>query len=221
MNKSGKAFPSEQTIAILTGCTEKSVREGLKGLLQMPDIKINSQITPRGHRQKVYLFSPPQDNASVFYFYKNVIEGGNWRELRTQHNSRSAHGVYCTLFAFAYFDIELYLDVMGYEFDGNGFDVSEFYHGDGMPIESNDGKNLYIRYQTRTCDFVEADIDVIAEYTGIGVGTAQKAMAALEAVDLIKPLSSKIWQIFRTPPRFYKRSYLNDKTQNQFEKTTY
>jgi hypothetical protein len=216
-DKTGEAFPSEQTIAILAGCTEKTVREGLEGMLDMPGVNISSRITKRGHRQKVYTLPPPKDNESVFYFYKNIIEGGNWCQLRKEYGSRSAHAVYCTLYAFSYFDIDLYLDLEGLELvNDDEFDEGEFYYCDGLEVISEDGKTKLLSYKDRNYDFVDADIDVIAEYSGIGIGTAEDALYALTRAHLLNPLPSESgWQIFRIPPKYYKRDFLNDRIPQQ------
>ncbi|MDA3897498.1 MAG: hypothetical protein PF482_15285 [Desulfobacteraceae bacterium] len=199
-NSEGIAYPTQETIGILSGCGLKTVREGIAGLLKMSDIKIHNKISKRGLRQKIYTVQKPSDSVESFSFYKSVVEDGQWRVLRIDEKSRAAHAVYCTLLVFSFFDINWYNEIEGEFYDGN--DLHDFY------------ENIF---PERTYDFVKADIGVVAEYSGVERKAAIRAYHALIGVELLKELPSaihgenkQVWQIFRIPPVSYKRSYLNE-----------
>ena len=51
-NEKGLSFPGERTIAILAGLTEKTVREGIRGLKGFPGFEISHFATENGKRAK-------------------------------------------------------------------------------------------------------------------------------------------------------------------------
>jgi len=135
-----------------------------------------------------------------FSFYKSVIDHGQWRILRIDEKSRAAHAVYCTLMSYSFFDINFYNEI-----------EDEFYYENDLPEFYQD------IFPYREYDFVKADFNVVAELSGIDHKTAVKAYQALMGVELLKELpdtihgeNRQVWQIFRTPPVSYKRSYLNE-----------
>ena len=200
MNKKGKAFPSQETIGILSGCSLKTVREGTKGLFKMPCCNISSKVNKRGQRGKLYRFEMPENNEYFFSFYKAVIEYGQWRILRKDFKSHAAHAVYCTLMAFSFFEIDLYNELEGTEYYSDS--INNFYENE---------------FSYRHYDFVAPELSVVAEYSGIGESTAEKACQALLNVKLLKAVpeevniyDTQVWQIFRIPTVFYARDYLND-----------
>ena len=102
-NKKGIAFPSEETISALCGRTEKTVREGVKGLLGFPNFKWNHYITSRGHHSKEFHLRIPNpgEKGRCFPFYKWIIESGIWQNLKP-----TAQALYPVMRNFAFFDIE-------------------------------------------------------------------------------------------------------------------
>ena len=52
--RQGEAFPSEQTIAILSGLTDKVVREGIRGLDGFPGFSFEQYVTRRGRRSNKF-----------------------------------------------------------------------------------------------------------------------------------------------------------------------
>jgi hypothetical protein len=204
----GIAFPSEQTIAILSGRTPKTVRHGIAGLMHYPGITIERYVTGRGHRGiKYHLDIPPEERGRSFSFYKCIVAGGNWSQL-----TPGAHSLYPVMQAFSFFDSEEYSYIEDTEY---GHDIQSM-------IE--DGE-----YQNRVYDFCNADIDVLADFAGIGKKTAITSLTQLEDHFLIEQASSiddrDTWKIFRTPPKIYKADWLNGEASRRYgkpsEKITY
>lgn len=193
-DKHGVAFPSQQTIADLCGCTAKTVREGIEGLLKIPWVEIKTQISARGSTQKLYKIRPADEETKCFSFYKDILESGIWRELSIQHKSKAAHAVYCTCLAYAYFDYDLYDEVE----PDHAYDDPTTFFEDG--------------YAERPFDFLSAELDVIMFKSGISKPTAEKAIQALVDNDLLEEISGiepQTWKIRRTAPVYYDRDYLN------------
>ena len=152
-NKEGETFPKEQTIAILSGNTDKIVRKGIKGLEGFPGISIENYVTRRGRRSKRYIISkPPKDKGRAFPFYKSIFETGLWLHLKP-----SAQALYPVMRHFGFFDLERY--------DKEGeYQVSDF---DEV-------------YKDRTYDFCDAEVNVLAEYAGITTRSVYNAFKSLE-----------------------------------------
>jgi len=99
-NKTGKAFPSEQTIAILSGRTDKIVREGIKGLEGFPGVQMERYLTSRGRWSRRFIIAnPPQEKGRAFPFHKAIIEGGNWLLL-----SPAAQALYPVMRFFSFYE---------------------------------------------------------------------------------------------------------------------
>jgi hypothetical protein len=198
-DRKGFAFPSQETIAALAGCTPKTVRTGLEGLLGFPGFKISSRLTERGHRQKLYHFEPcPDEKGRFFALFKHIFEGGHWCQLPP-----SAHALYPVIKTFAFFDSEEYCarEDLEYAYDCQAM------------IESGE-------FAERKYDFFNADRDVLAEHAGIGISTTYEALPALEECNLIEPTESidgyPTWKVFRLPPTYYKRTFLNDQIAQRY-----
>jgi hypothetical protein len=103
-NEKGEAFPSEQTIAILGGVSDKIAREGIRGLEEFPGFKLNYYISKRGKRAKKYSLKllSNDDRGSAFPFFKFILEAGIWREMIP-----SAKALYPVMRFFGFFDIHL------------------------------------------------------------------------------------------------------------------
>ena len=193
-NKDGAAFPSQQTIADLSGCTAKTVREGIQGLLSIPWVELKNRITTRGTRQKIYIIKPGDEGTKYFSFYKAILESGIWRELSVQYKSKAAHAIYCTCLAYAFFDFDLYA-----ELECLDYDVNEFWQSDD--------------FKKRGYDFLSADLDIIAYKAGVDIKTAKKAIQALINTGLLEEIldmERQTWKIRRSPNIRYNRDYLND-----------
>jgi hypothetical protein len=196
-NAKGVAYPSERTIAILTGCAEKTVREGLKGLSAL--IGIEHKVTNRGHFQNIYHYPvPPIKKGRVFFFHKAIILGGNWQEL-----DESAQALYPVMKHFSFLDFEEY-DSIEYEES-----LDRAYLGDYADA-----------YSVREYDFCNADIEALAEYAGIGRSTTYEAIRSLENKNLIAktdPLNfAPTWKVFIIPPKYFKTEYLNEKISSRY-----
>jgi hypothetical protein len=201
-NKNGVAFPSQETIAILAGCTEKTVRIGIEGLMGFPSFNVERYTTRTGHRGiKYHINLVEHKKGLTFPFYKCIVDGGNWSLL-----SQSAQALFLVIKTFAFFDFNGYAEHM--ELDD--IDELDFFSPD----------NSY--FQNREYDFFDAEIDVIAEYSGIGRSTVYTALSSLAEHCLIERTESirgyDTWKVFRIPPSFYKREWLNKKVNKKYGK---
>jgi hypothetical protein len=200
-NPKGVSFPSEETIAILSWRTPKTVRTGIKGLLHYPGFHVERYVTNRGHRANKYkLDAPPDEKGRSFAFYKCVVTGGNWSQL-----TPGAHALYPVMMTFSFFDFENYEYLENTEFGDNVQDMIECGY-----------------YQRRKYDFCDADIKVMAEFAGIGKSTVVSALISLEQaflVEKIEPINKNdTWKVFRSPPRRYQTNWLNEKTFKRYGK---
>jgi hypothetical protein len=79
-NAKGKAFPGQRAIAILSGRTEKTVREGIKGLEEFPGFKAYRVLRGRGRWSYNYKINvTPDEKGRSFALYKYLFECGYWR----------------------------------------------------------------------------------------------------------------------------------------------
>jgi len=187
----GKAALSQQTIADLCGCTAKTVREGVRGLLSIPWVKLQNQITKRGERQKRYIIRKGSKETEYFSFFKAILESGIWREISTQYNSKAAHAIYCVCLAYSFFDFDLYRDL-----EEVNCEINEFWKSD--------------EFTKRSYDFLSADLEIIAFKAGVSLPTARKAVQALIDVELLEEFTgSQVWKIYRCPKAQYSHEHLN------------
>lgn len=188
----GRAFPSQETISTLSGCTPKTVREGLKGLLGFPGFNINHWVTRRGKRANKYIVKPaPQLKGASIRIYKAFFEGGNWSQM-----VGAAHALYPVLLAFSYFDFEVYASIMDdsdEEWDYSTEQSDFFTEG---------------AYEKRKFDLAEPEIDVLAEYAGISVKSVYTALQVLKG-NLFIGEANGYWMVFRLPPKVCDRKWLN------------
>jgi hypothetical protein len=189
-NRAGEAFPGEQTIAILSGNTDKVVRKGIKGLEGFPGIFIDSWVTRRGRRAKKYVISkPPEEKGSAFPFYKSVFEGGLWLHLKP-----SAQALYPVMRHFGFFDFDRYNE-----------------YGD---FQASDFDEIY---RDRIYDFCEATVDVLAEYSDITTRSVYNALQNLESQKLLSGHQDVVKKILIVPQSSYHRSYLNEVTKKKYK----
>lgn len=193
-NAQGIAKPSELTIAILAGVTEKTVRTGINGLLGLPGFRRDRYVTVRGHRAYSYsIRPPPREKGRVFFFHKRIIAGGIWLHLKP-----TAQALYPVLRHFAY--------------------------SDWFDYEDGESSQEYIEqlseYGERPYDLADAEMDVLAEYSGISVTSVHVALESLEKHFLVKrdldDDGLRRWQIFFKPVEFYRREYLNEKIAKRY-----
>lgn len=188
----GIAFPSEETIAILSGHTSKTVRDGIKALEDMPGFEVNFYITKRGRRAKSYKISLPPvgEKGRIIPFHKDIVIGGNWLFLNP-----SAKALYLTMRRFSFFDMEEYL--------------SE---------EDLDSQDFYEIFPNRKYECCEAERDILAEHAGITIRTMRNALTSLVDNHLIEPavFSRHAWKVFLRPPKYFKRGFLNDLMRKRY-----
>jgi DNA-binding transcriptional ArsR family regulator len=187
----GMSFPSEQTISILSGMSDKTVRQGINGLDGFSGLEISYYTTRRGRRsRKFHVLKPPKKPGRAFPFYKSVFEGGNWLHLLP-----SAHALYPVMRYFGFFDSDI-LEIFT-EFEPSDFDEA---------------------FESRNFDFCEAERDLLAEFAGISKRALYRALASLEECNLIErhPEDLNGWKVFLHPPKYYLRGYLNEKTAKKY-----
>lgn len=135
----------------------------------------------------------------MFPFHKSILETGVWRELSMGWNSKAAHAVYCVCRAYGFQDAGLYNDSENTNFTDVDFWAEV--------------------YPKRGYDFLQADIDVIAEKGGVTINTAKKAMDVLmDSCMLSWDDGADCYRVFIKPPKYFTREYINaelEKTQEQ------
>jgi hypothetical protein len=106
-NEVGESFPSEMTIAVMSGLREKAARAGIAALADLPGFRVSPYITNRGRRSKKFKIDfPPEEHNRSFFFYKHVIEGGNWRLLKPV-----SQALYPVMRYYGYFDANVYMEL--------------------------------------------------------------------------------------------------------------
>ena len=197
-NKEGIAWPSQETVAIITGCTEKTVREGIKGLFRLPNHKIERYVTSRGNRGIKYRFPiAPDERGRIFNFHKSVIDGGNWHMLKP-----TAQALYPVVKTFSYFDYYEYLESLNDKDADKLPDATDFFAADF--------------YKERKWDFLNADLDVLAEYAGIGSRSVNNALENLEERNLVVSFGDCHWKVMTVPRKYYIRDFLNGKIGERY-----
>lgn len=190
----GVAKPSKQTIAILAGCSEKTVHNGLQGLKDYPGFQIDKYVTSRGKRANKYHISFPsmEQRGKSFPFYKSIITGANWRLC-----SPASHAVFPVMHCFSQFDFLIYAA--------------------DEDLETYDDPELF---KERKYQYCCADIDVIAEYAGITLITAQKSIEELEYFHLIEYtedyLDAPAWKVYYHSPYNYVCDELNERIRKRY-----
>lgn len=197
----GIAFPSEETIAILSGLTEKTVREGIKELMGFPGFHLGHYVTNRGRSANIYRLTLPTevDKGKSFFFYKSFIEGGNWRLLKP-----SSKALYPVMRCFSYFDYDVYV----------------YYEEEPIFYARIEFKELY---KDRKWDACEAEKSVMAEYSGITMPSVDLALHDLEEHNFIEPIGESgepvyRWKVYLEPPFYYEREYLNSQVLHRYKR---
>jgi len=190
VNKEGKAFPSEERIAIMAGVSEKTVRIGIRALENFSGFTYDYYVTKRGKRAKKFTVKLPLSNkrGSAFPFYKFILDAGLWHEMKP-----AAQALYPVMRYFGFFDLNLYAEL------------------ENLEIEENDFEEVY---PNREYDFIEAELGILAEFAGIHRNSVTASLNDLERNFLIEPLTDYSgWKVFLKSKDFaiWKRDYLNRK----------
>ena len=192
-NADGVSFPSQLTIAILAGVTEKTVRDGLAGLEGFPEYKRTRYYTNRGHIAYKYAITPSSKNRRLFSVSHAFFNGGNWSLL-----TPTAKSIYFTLKHYSWWDWLIY-------------------------SELDEGANLFIPenpYIYREFDFLDADCEIIAEMSGITKKSLREAYQSLIKnyfIEYIGKVDGRdTWKLFVQPSTTYKPNWLNDKLKKRY-----
>jgi hypothetical protein len=193
-NAAGDAFPSETTIAILSGIREKAVRAGINGLVGFPGFNLSYYVTRRGRRAKKFRMEfPPNAKGRSFFFHKCIIEGGNWPLLKSV-----SQAIYPVMRFYAYFDFDIYSEA-------EEVDVLD---------------DLETIFGNRGWDICEADIGLLQKYAAISRPSVYEAFTDLQEKFLIEPLNLgdavRRWKVFISPPKRFKPEYLNKTIVSRF-----
>ena len=198
-NKSGVCNPSKETIAIMAGCCEKTVYNGLQGLQKYPGFEMSQYVTSRGRKANKYRIVPPaMEKGLSFDFYKSIITGAIWQYLTPK-----AHALYMVMRHFGFHDQHTY---MALEEEDNIYDL------DDMQM-----------FASRKFDFCEAEIPVLAEYAGIGLGTAEAALEELIRFFLVEKIEDEEyppWKVIIRPQYHYVSESLNQKISERYTPKT-
>jgi hypothetical protein len=84
-DRNGAAFPGEETMAALSGRTEKVVREGIRGLKGFPGIQIEAYTSKRGRSSKRFLCKLPKYGRGVLFPFhrERHFRGGQLGQAQT------------------------------------------------------------------------------------------------------------------------------------------
>lgn len=189
-NKTGDAWPGEETISTLCGRTEKIVRSGIRDLekLKFPGIRVEPYMTKRGHRSKRFSCKiPGYKKGELFPFHKDIILGANWSLLKP-----TAQALYPVMRYFGYADFYEYAD-------------------DELSNVESEKHNGWSNFRDREYDFCEADPRVLCEYAHIASRSYREAIADLEHRYLIKRVEGEKFMVYLHPPMMYTRESLNRK----------
>ena len=196
-NQKGIAYPGERTIAILCGRTDKTVRNGIRGLEGLYNIKISNYITSRGKRSKrFYIAAPPRIPGRAFPFYRCLLEKGLWQQL-----TPSAQALYPVMRHFGFFETETY----------RLYDDAEFLEEDFTET-----------YKARDFDYCEADPLQLILQAGITRQSLQPAFESLISCDLIRPCDRDpgghvfLWKVFFKTESWFPRDLLNQKISERY-----
>jgi hypothetical protein len=184
VNEKGEAFPSEQTIAILSGLTDKVVREGIRGLDGFPGFSFEQYVTRHGRRSNKFKLEMLRNSerGAGFPFFRYGLEAGCWREAKP-----AAKALYPVMRLFAFFDLETCAD------------------------EDDELGEFHEVYANREFDLCEAEIPIMATFAGITRQSVYSALADLQRCCLVEQIDGRIWKVFlRSNGEIFKRDYLNE-----------
>jgi hypothetical protein len=203
--RSGVAFPSELTIAALSGYSEKKVREGLKSVEGFSLMeKVERYITNSGNNGKKYHLCIPKNqvNDGRFRFFRYILESGWWRKM-----TRDAKAVYPVMRCFTTFD--------------------PYDYGFIEDIEEDPETVMQEYYPNREYDICRADLSIIADHAGLTIDRLRKALVNLADCYLLDDMElvyedeadvDRVWRIFIKPKdkTILKRSFLEGELSKSF-----
>ncbi len=196
-NNRGYAYPSEQTIAALSGKTEKTVREAIKGLSKVELISLSHHITEKGRRaKKFHVETPDSGDKLTFPFHLCILEKGLW-----QHLSPSAHALYPVMRHFSFFDEK----------------TSSTYEDQGKASANSDKTE-------RDYNFCSLEQNKLAEYAGISRQTLFPAFDSLASCGLIESLDKDpggqtfLWKVFFKTESWFARDVLNENILKRYKR---
>ena len=191
-NSKGSAFPSELTIAILAGVTEKTVREGLGGLDSFPGFKRSKYITPRGRFAYRYQLESCKKSVKIFSISHAFFNGGNWSRL-----SPAAKAIYLVLKHFGWWDAEII---------NHSLSSDEVFGS---------------QYSDREYDLITSGRQAVSELSGISYRSIESAYQSLEDNYFIESFLHEIdgmetWKIYTQPPITFEPDFLNAEAKNRY-----
>jgi hypothetical protein len=184
---------------MLSGLTEKTARKGIKDLEGFPGFSVCNFVTARGRRAKKYklTFPPAGETGRVFFFHKEIFEGGNWCRLKPV-----AQALYPVMRFYGRFDGDMYLEVEDIERETEE-DYTDF-------------------FKRRRWECCEAELPLMQKYAGISSRqSVYEALADLNEPYLIGHLEEysdgvKRYKVFLSPPTIYKPSWLNNNVRSKY-----
>ena len=179
-NEKGISFPGEETISRLSGRTEKTVRDGIRGLKGFPGFSTEQYATKYGHKGKrFHTKAPPKEPGRSFPFHKQIITGGNWLKL-----SPAAAALYPVMRYFGFFD----------EADD---DVDNF---------AEDFANRSYDFCVATNPFLVRYSGVSPR----SIFSARECLKKHFLIEKSDRGNDYEWKVFLRPPSYYKRDFLNE-----------
>lgn len=196
VNKHGWAWPSNRTLAIYSGSTEKTARIGRKGLEGLPGLKMSIKFDRGGHSTYRYEIEEPQsDSDHSIIFSHAYFDGGNWSQL-----SQVGQAVFPVLkFFTGWWDYRKYCELECLEFDGS------------------EVKNIF---KDRDYDFMDAEAKAICLFAGISRKSLPDAFNSLVEHGLIEFTETedeeKLWKVHTKPIFCYPRDLMNKETKERY-----
>ncbi len=183
----GICFPGQKRISILSGLSERSTVEGIKGLKSFEHINIAKRESRHGRLANVYEI---RRSNRGFPVYSSIFHAGLWLMA-----SRSAKALYMPLRCYGGLSgglIDIYADIEGLDFD-----LDEY-------------REIYKGRKWEVCDATE---EFLCRKAGIHRNSFKSAMDSLIKVGLVLPPLEKYhiegYRVAVRPMIKYKRDYLN------------
>jgi hypothetical protein len=197
-DETGKSFPPERTIAILSGIADKTVRKGVNAIETLiPDFSVERYKTQTGKSGKRFKMAVvKKGDEKVFPFARQLVFNGFWSSL-----SSSAHALYPVLLYFS-----------GCDHDGIG--------------EAMDEKDIGFdeAYAIREYAVLsEINMTLFAKMAGLSRPSAYSALAELQSIGrnpeiyLVQKYSDDstdgdAYKVFIKPPSDLNPDFLNKRT---------
>lgn len=169
-DRNGKAFPSVEKIAELTGVDDKAAGTALKAIFDggLPQHRRTTYFTKKGHKAYRYYMPTHTKTKGAIRLYKNVVYSEAWEKM-----SISAKAVYIAIQAVSFFHFDQYAD------------EQEIY----APQKEDD------LFEQRLYDHVSPGMDWLVYNAKRGERTVKKALIELQNTGLIDT-TTKPWKVF-------------------------